>query len=160
MAKLAARDLMTAPVVTTTPETSLGEAARLMLDKDISRLPVLDAQGDLVGIISHSDFTPRERHLPFSEESFYFVLGEWISKANLEEEFSGLASKQVQEVMSHPVVTLDADAPLGMVTQTMFEQHVRRLPIVSGKRLVGIVTRHDLVKLVAGIVAKNASDKS
>jgi CBS-domain-containing membrane protein len=68
MAKLTARDLMAGPVLTTTPEATLGEAATLILEKKVSCLPVLDQMGDLVGIISHSDFTPTERHLPFTNE--------------------------------------------------------------------------------------------
>ena len=156
VAPLTMRDLMTAPVITISPDASLGEAARLMLEKDVSCLPVVADDGKLIGIITHTDFTPRERHLPFSEESFYTVLGQWVSKESLEEEYHKLASRKVSEAMSHPVITVPEDAPLSAVAATMLREKVRRFPVVREGRLVGMVTRHDLIRIVATELARNA----
>ena len=160
MAALRAQDLMTTPVATTSPEATLGEVARFMIERNVSCLPVVAGDGSLVGIITHTDFTPRERHLPFSAERFYSVLGEWVSKVSFEEEFHKLASKRVSEVMSHPVVTLGADSPLGLVAETMYRRNIHRLPLLQEGKLAGIITRHDLIKLVAAEVAKNARAES
>ena len=159
MAELTARDLMTTPVVTTSPDATLGEVAETMLEHGISCLPVVDSRGSLVGIISQTDFVPRERHLPFSEETFYSLLGEWVSKVASTNDYLSLAPRPVSEVMSRPVVTLDVNATVGEVAQTMYRRHMRRLPVLQEGKMVGIITRHNLLKLVAAEVAGKASDR-
>ncbi len=61
-----------------------------------------------------------------------------------------MASKQVKDVMSHPVVTVQEDAPTAQVAEIMVNKRVHRVPVMRGKELVGIITRHDLLKLIAG----------
>ena len=157
MAELTARDLMTAPVVTTSPDATLGEVAETMLQHGISCLPVVDSRGSLVGVITQTDFVPRERHLPFSEESFFSLLGDWVSKKAPANDYRSLAPRPVREVMSRPVVTLDVNATVGEVTQTMYRRNMRRLPVLQEGKIVGIITRHNLLKLVAAGVAGNAA---
>ncbi len=159
MAELTAQDLMTTPVVTTSPDATLGEVAETMLERNISCLPVVDSRGSLVGIITQTDFVPRERHLPFSEESFFSLLGEWVSKNAPTNDYVGLAPRPVREVMSHPVATLDVNATIGEVAQTMYRHNMRRLPVMQEGKIVGIITRHNLLKLVAAGVAGKTSDR-
>ena len=137
MAELTARDLMTTPVVTTSPDATLGEVAETMLQHGISCLPVVDSRGSLVGVITQTDFVPRERHLPFSEESFFSLLGDWVSKKAPANDYRSLAPRPVREVMSRPVVTLDVNATVGEVTQTMYRRNMRRLPVLQEARSWG-----------------------
>ena len=157
MADLTARDLMTTPVVTTSPDATLGEVAGTMLERGISCLPVVDSRGNLVGIITQTDFVPRERHLPFSEESFFSLLGEWVSKIAPANDYHSLAPRPVREVMSRPVITLDVNATVGEVAQTMYRRNMRRLPVLQEGKIVGIITRHNLLKLVAAGIAGNVA---
>ena len=141
-----ARDLMTSPVLTLPPESTLAEAAALMLANGVSALPVVD-EGKMVGILSHSDYTPQRQAYPTANDLFS-VLGELVATVNLEEVVKTVRMKQVKDVMKTHVVTIDEHAEAGEVAETMIRQHVHRLPVMSAKKMVGIISRHDLLKLI------------
>ncbi|MBI4282700.1 MAG: CBS domain-containing protein [Chloroflexi bacterium] len=142
------REIMTSPVITIQEDATVGEAAQLMLQRGTSCLPVLDGQGRLVGIVTHTDFGLHKRFLPMSDH-LYTLMGSWVSPETLEEVARAVSRRKVKEVMSHPVVTVQEETPVAEVADLMLRRSISRVPVMRGRELVGIVTKHDLVKLMS-----------
>ena len=143
-----ARDLMTSPVITVAPESTVGQAAQLMLDGRVSCLPVV-AHDELVGILTHFDFGLHHRYHPLTD-NLYTLLGATATPAHIEELSLRVRGKLVKEVMRSSVVTIEDDADVADVAAKMVRERVHRMPVMRGSRLVGIITRHDLLKLIVG----------
>ena len=143
-----AKDLMTAPVVTIREDATVANAARLMLERDISALPVLNDGGRVVGILTHTDFGLSPRFRPLME-NVYSLLGSTTTPRHLEETAHRVGGKLVRDVMRRNVVTAQQDTDVEQVAQVMMRHQIHRLPIMDGNELVGIITRHDMLKLIA-----------
>lgn len=150
-----AADVMTTDVVSVAPDATIVEAARLMLQRRISGLPVIDAAGHLVGIVSEGDFLRRselatERQRP---RWLAFLLGPgWLAA-----DYVHTHGRKVAEVMTRSVVTVAENSPLDHVVDLMERYHVKRLPVVRGDRVVGIVTRTNLLRAVAAAAGELGS---
>lgn len=143
-----ARDIMTAPVYVIAAGRSLEDAAGLMLAHRIGCLPVTDSQDNLVGILTESDFAARQHGIPFSLYRYPQVFGQWMPKHGVEKMYAAARSRHVGDFMSQPAVHVDAEADLAMVLDTMLNSGYHRLPVVSGGKVVGIIARHDLLRLM------------
>ena len=143
-----ARDLMSTPVITTRLDATVGDAADIMLSQQISCLPALDDNRRLVGILTHTDFGLHHKFLPMVN-NLYSLLGTWTSVKTLEESVLKVQNRKVKDVMKHPVVTIQEDAMISDMTEVMLRKGVNRLPVMREETLIGIITRHDLLKLVA-----------
>lgn len=141
-------DIMTPSPVTIRADASLASAAELMLDRGIGSLPVVDEDGRLVGIITDSDFGAREAGVPFSTFRAPQVLGSWIGKEGVEKAYEAARSRRVEEIMSAPVHTVDEEGTLEDVLLTMLRHDIKHVPVVRDGRPVGMVARHDLLKLL------------
>lgn len=143
---LTARAIMSAPVITVPPEMPVREAVGLMLDRHISGLPVVDGSGRLVGIITEADLLPKEAQVRAAEP-----LVEWFGRSLwLERMVTGhrkVEGRTVGEVMTHNVVTAEEDTPVHVLAARMMRYGINRLPIVRAGRVVGIVTRADVLKV-------------
>ena len=128
---------MTSPAITVTPETHCKDAAALLVRHRISALPVVEASGRLVGLVSEADLLPLE------------ASPDPRSQATPLPARTMPLPQTVDEVMTADVYTVDEDTDLGIVAQRMLEAHVKRFPVLHGDRVVGIVSRHDLVKVIA-----------
>jgi CBS domain-containing protein len=141
------RDVMTQPVVSIDLEAPISLAIRLMLQKRISGLPVVDASENLVGIVTEGDFLRRvetgTRHA--QPRWLEFLMGPGL----LAEEFTKTHGRKVSEVMTHDVKTVDEDTPLSDVVALMERNGIKRIPVLRGKKLVGIVTRANLLRTLA-----------
>ena len=143
-----AHQIMTKDVITVGRDTSIVEAARLMLEHHISGLPVLDDH-KLIGIVSEGDFLRRseigtQRRRPRWLQFF-------IGPGREASEFVHQSGRKVGEVMTHDPVTVTEDAGLAELVSLMEKNDVKRLPVVRGERLVGIVTRANLLQAVASL---------
>jgi CBS domain-containing protein len=128
-----ARQIMTSPVVTVRPDTTVRDAAALLLERRITAAPVVDVDGELVGIVSESDLVvDRFAHDPRSQVR------------PVEDEPPG--PRTVGEVMSTPVVALGPSADAADLAHAMLDSDVRSIPIVEGATVVGIVSRRDLLR--------------
>ncbi len=145
-----ARDLMNSPVVTIHEDSTVLEAARLMLNRDVSVLPVLDASDRLVGILTHSDFGLSPKYRPLVD-NIYSLLGASSTPQHLEETAHRVGSKRVGDVMRRHLITASPEDSVEHITRLMLRLQIRRLPVVENGKLVGIITRHDFLKLIAGI---------
>jgi CBS domain-containing protein len=142
------KDIMSRVVVTVTPSDSILHAIRLMLQHKVSGLPVVDASGNLVGIVTEGDFLRRTetatvRHRPRWVE---FLMG----PGPLAAEYTRAAGRFVAEVMTPDVVVATAEMELQEVAGLMERHHVKRLPVVGDNRLAGIVTRQDMLRALVG----------
>ena len=127
------REIMTKKPVTTRSETSVSDALDLMHAKNVHRIPVLDAKGRLIGIVSESD-------LLYASPSPATSLNVW-------EIHSLMAKLTVGKVMTRKVITVPEDAPIEKAAQIMVENKIGGLPVVREKALVGIITETDLFKV-------------
>lgn len=143
-----AKDLMTTPVITIQEDASVAEAAKLMLDQDVSALPVLDVSERLVGILTHSDFGLSPKFRPLVD-NIYSLLGATTTPEHLEETAHQVGSRRVREVMRRNIITVSEDASIEHIARLMLRSQIHRLPVVTEGKLVGIVTRHDFLKLIA-----------
>lgn len=141
-----ARDIMTSPVVTMGPDSTINEVAEAMLAHKVSCVPVVDG-GKLVGILSHSDFNLHHTGYPLAD-NLYKMFDHWADISDIEGLAQRLRNRKVKDVMRNDVVTIQEDATVADVAETMLRQHVNRLPVMRGKDLVGIISRHDLLKLM------------
>ncbi|HKV09794.1 MAG TPA: CBS domain-containing protein [Thermoanaerobaculia bacterium] len=132
MNELRVRDLMTEKVVSVRPQDSVEKIYDAMAEKSIRHLAVIDEEGDLVGVVSHRDLLRNARversDLPLS------VQRELMRRM------------KVEEVMTSEVETAEPEQPLSEAAQVMFENKYGCLPVVSGWRVVGILTESDFVK--------------
>jgi CBS domain-containing protein len=138
-------DVMTRDVITVSPATPIHEAARLMVKHRVSGLPVIDADGRVVGIISDGDLILRQRRrkeTPWWHS--FFTNGEQIAR-----EYQRAVGTTVGEVMSRPAVTISPVWGIEVAASILDSRNIRRLPVVLDGRLVGIVSRADLIRALA-----------
>jgi CBS domain-containing protein len=144
-----AADVMTPKVVSVGTEASVLEAIRLMLQNRISGLPVVDGEGLLVGIVTEGDFLRRaetgtQRKRPRWLE---FLMG----PGRLANEYVHTHGRKVSEIMTSDPVTIAEDTVLDEVVRTMEEHRIKRLPVVRGRGVVGIVSRANLMHALASV---------
>ena len=130
-------EIMSRPVISVTPDTTIKEAAQLLVEHGISALPVLDATGDLVGILSEADLLPLETR------------PDPRSQATPLAPTAGLAPHTVAEIMTRDVLVVSAATEISQAARIMLESGIKRVPVVEGRSLVGIVSRRDLVGVIA-----------
>jgi CBS domain-containing protein len=144
-----AHQIMTRQVLSVGPDTPVLEAANTMLQQHISGLPVVDKSGKLVGIVSEGDFIRR------AEIGTGRKRGRWlkflIGPGKSASEFVHEQGRKVSEVMTPEPYTVTEDTPLEDIVQLMEKKNVKRLPVMRGDVIVGIVTRSNLLQAVAGL---------
>lgn len=150
-----AHQIMTHRVITVTPDTSIADAANAMLTNRISGLPVLNASGELVGIVSEGDFLRRaeigtQRRRPRWLQFF-------TSPGRLADDFVSERGRKVEDVMTRDPVTVCEETRLEDLVALMERRGIKRLPVMRNRELVGIVTRSNLLRAVAGL-AKEIPD--
>jgi CBS domain-containing protein len=130
-------EIMSRGVITVTPETGIKVAARLLVERGITALPVVEADGSLVGIVSEADLLsiearpdPRSQATPLSPTA-------------------GSAPRMVSEVMTREVIVVNSNTEVSRAARIMLEGAIKTIPVVRGRRLVGILSRRDLVKVIA-----------
>jgi CBS domain-containing protein len=144
--RLLARDLMTTEVVTVPPSTPATSLARLLADRGISAAPVTDAGGRLLGIVTEADLL---RRLAGAEDKPAGWLRRLFRDPDRQaEQYARTHGKEAQDVMTRDVVSVDLDATAEHCAHLMEERHVKRLPVMSDGRLVGVVSRADLLRAV------------
>jgi CBS domain-containing protein len=146
------KDVMTINVISIGADESIANAARLMLQNRISGLPVVDKEGELVGMVTEGDFLRRgelgtQRRRPKWLE---FVVG----PGKLAEEYVRASGRKVEDVMTHDPWTIREDDSLEAVVEIMERHRIKRLPVTRGDRMVGIVSRANLMHALA-TVARN-----
>jgi len=155
-----ARDVMTPRVISIETDAPIMQAVRLMLQNRISGLPVVGPKGELVGMVTEGDFIRRgelgtQRH---RNRWLEFLIG----PGRLADEYVHARGRKVEEVMTREPITVTEDTPLDEVVRLMERHRIKRLPVMQAGKLVGIVTRanimHALVSLAAETKAPAGDD--
>lgn len=151
-------DVMTRDVLAIRPDTAIFDALRLMLERRISGLPVVDASGAVIGIVSEGDFLRRTELATGRQRARWAT---WlVSPGRLADEYVAENGRSVAEVMTPLVVTVDEEAPLSDVVELMERRRIKRVPVTSGGKLSGIVTRADLLRALLPLVPAATDGKT
>lgn len=143
-----AADVMTRNVVSISPDATVEETARMMLERGISGLFVVDAKGDLSGIVTEGDLLRRdelgtERHRPWWLRMF-------VSSGRQAADFTRSHGRRVRDVMTEEVIAVPTDASLETVVEVMEEHRIKRVAVTDNARVVGVISRADLLRALVG----------
>jgi len=155
-----AHQIMTRSVITIKPEATIVEAADIMLQRHVSGLPVVDETDRLIGVVSEGDLIRR------SEIGTQRKRGRWLKfllgPGQSATDFIHEHGRRVSEVMTRSPLTITEDTPLVEIADLMEKNNIKRLPVVRGDKVVGIVSRANLmqavVSLASEVPAPNAAD--
>jgi CBS domain-containing protein len=143
------RDIMSPRVISVAPDAGILEAIRLMLQNHISGLPVIDASGALIGIVTEGDFLRRGETGTERKRSRWleFLLG----PSRLADEYVHTHSRTVKDVMTPEAITIGEDAGLDEAVEIMERRRIKRLPVVRGGQVVGIISRANLLHALVSL---------
>jgi CBS domain-containing protein len=144
-----AHQIMTRDVITVTPHTTIEEAAKIMLETRISGLPVMDDAGRLVGIVSESDFLRRSEIGTGRKRPAWLQF--FMGPGKAASEFVQERGRKVEDVTTRDPITVGEETPLEDLVRLMEKNDIKRLPVMSGRTLKGIVTRSNLLQAVASM---------
>lgn len=142
-----AKDIMTTPVVSVTPQTRIAEVARLLLERHISAVPVLDKEAGLVGMISEGDFLRRAEGEGHQHGSWWLRL--FAGPGDRAADFVKTHGRTAADVMTREVISVAADTPEGDIAHLLETRRIKRVPVVSDGKVIGIVSRADLLHSLA-----------
>lgn len=147
-----ASDVMQREVITVTPETRVEEALRVMVRHHISGLPVVDETGTAVGILSEGDLL---RRVELGTETRLSAWRAWVAAPGREAgNYARSHARRVEEVMTAPVICVPPDTDLADVVALMESRRIKRIPVVENRRIVGIVTRADMVRALERLLPR------
>jgi CBS domain-containing protein len=152
-----ARDVMVRAVVTTSPDTTVEGLARLMINLRISGVPVMDRDGRLVGIVTEGDLLRRVETGTEPQRSHWSET--FSSNSQLAAEYVKSHAKRVADIMTREVFSVEELATLGEIADLLETKHIKRLPVVHDGKIVGIVSRADLLKVIASGGTKTAHEE-
>jgi CBS domain-containing protein len=149
---MVARDVMTKRVVTVGPETPVQKIAQLLLERRISAVPVVDGEGRILGIVSEGDLIRRPEIGASPRRSWWLALLGDVEEGAAE--YVKTHGGRARDVMTAKVITVAEDAPLGEIARLLEERRIKRVPVVRRGKLVGIVSRADLLRALASAKAR------
>jgi CBS domain-containing protein len=148
MTELLAKNIMTSGVVAVTPETSIGQLSKVLLENKVSGVPVVDGEGKLIGIVSEADIIKDNINVQFP---FYFdplmVSGYVVDFEKYNEDIKDYLNSKVETIMNHRVKTVNPSTSISEIADIMVSNKVNRIPVIDeNKKVVGIITRADIIK--------------
>lgn len=151
MSDLVAKDIMTTDPVTVAPDTTVTEAARLMSERRIGALPVVD-RGRMVGLVTEGDLIMQDVRVHFP--TYLSLLGGYVFAPGASDRFESSLRKAVaatvSDVMTREPITVTADALVTDVATLLVERDIARVPVMDGDSVVGIVSKSDIVRSLVG----------
>ena len=146
-----AKEIMTKDVITVRRDTTVRDLALLFAENRISSVPVLDEEGLLVGIVSESDLIEQDKnlHIPTVVSIFDWVIY-LESDKRFEKELQKMTGQTAGDIMSGEVLSVGPEAPVSEVADIMTSKKVQAVPVVEGRRVVGIIGRIDMVRTMIG----------
>jgi CBS-domain-containing membrane protein len=150
-----ASDVMTRNVISVSPDATVAQAVELMLERGISGLLVVNASGILAGIVTEGDLLRRDELGTERRRSWWLRL--IASPGRQAADFTRAHGRRVADVMTHDVVGISAEAPLEEIVALMEEHRIKRVPVLEGDRVVGVVSRADLLRALAAAARERAA---
>jgi CBS domain-containing protein len=144
-----AHQIMTRNVITVMPQATVLDAANIMLQSHVSGLPVVDSGGALQGIVSESDFLRRGEIGTQRKRSRWLEF--FMGPGSLASDYVHERGRKVDDVMTRDPITVTEETSLDELVRLMEKHHIKRLPVMRGETLVGIVTRSNLLQAVASL---------
>lgn len=148
-----AREIMSGPVHTISEGASMAEAIRLMQEKGVSGLPVVDASGRMVGIITHGDVLRHVRHeTPLIID---MLGGNYIADLGdtFEQKLAELKDLPVSRVMTRKVITVGPEMDLEDIAGILTERKIKRVPVTEEGRAIGMISQRDIVRAIASSIS-------
>ena len=148
---LKVKDIMTKELITVSPATEINSAAKILLEKRINGLPVIDDSGKLVGILCQSDLVAQQKRIPIP--SVYTLLDSFIpltSLRRIDKEVKKIAALKVEQAMTPEPVTIGPETDIEDVARLMVDKKYHTLPVMDGDKIVGIVGKEDVLKTLLG----------
>jgi CBS domain-containing protein len=143
-----AKDIMTTEVITVSPDTSVADIAALLLQHHISAVPVVDGEGGVLGIVSEGDLLHRpESDTERRKRSWWLQL--WAGPQDQAEAFRRAHGQRAEDVMTRNAITVTEDTSAVEIAETLEARHIKRVPVMRDGRLVGIVSRANLLRGLA-----------
>ena len=147
---LTAADIMTKNVKTARPDASVAEVARVLSEHDISAVPVCDADGQVLGMLSEGDLLRPVGQESTTKRTWWLnLLAEGTDLAPSFLECISVQNQRARNLMSGPVITASPASSVAELADLLVRHHIKRLPILQAGKLVGIVSRADLVRALA-----------
>ena len=147
-----ASDIMTTKVITVSPDRKVDEIARVLLEKGISAVPVVDDNGSVIGIVSEGDLWRRQENETERHRSSW--LGIFTSSEDDAREYAKTHGMTAAQVMTENVVSVSEDTQVGDIAQILEKRRIKRVPVVKDGKVVGIVSRANLLH---GLAASKSS---
>lgn len=142
-----AKDVMTTGVATVSPDAPIEDAAKLLLERGISAAPVVDARGRVVGIVSEGDLVRRAETGTEPRRSWWLAL--LAGRDEQAAEYIKTHGRTVRDVMTRDVISVGDRIPLERIATLLERQRIKRVPVIRGGKLVGIVSRANLLRGLA-----------
>jgi CBS domain-containing protein len=144
-----AQDIMTREVVKIRADTTVEEIARLLSKHHIGGMPVVDENDRVIGIVSESDLFLKEKGLPFSAVKVPMLFKRWVDSDRLADIYEEARHHTASDVMTSDTVCVDAEDTISHVAWLMAQRNIKRVPVLRDGVLAGIITRSDIVRLLA-----------
>lgn len=142
------RQLMRREAITVSPDASVEQVARLLAGRRIGGVPVVDADGRVAGFVGEDDLFLKEKGIPFSLVKAPALFSQWVSPDRLAEIYKKSRHHTASDVMTRHVITASPDDEVGRVAELMLERNIKKMPVVEDGKLVGIVSRADMLRLL------------
>lgn len=143
------QDIMIRDVISICVDTTVDEIAKVLNEHRIGGAPVVDKERRVIGIVCESDLFLREKGLPFSAVKIPTLFKRWVDPDRLAEIYEGARHHTAADVMTTNVVCVDVDDTVGHAALLMAQRNIKRIPVLQDGILVGIITRTDIIRLLA-----------
>ncbi len=137
-----AKEIMTKRVITVKEDTPVREVIRILLENKISGVPVVDKEDNLIGIISEAD-------LIYKEKSLLPITSYHENHKKFMDDYRKSLAKIAGEIMTRDVITVSEEATVEEVATLMLEKRIKRVPVIKGKKIIGIICRPDIIKTLS-----------
>lgn len=145
-----AKDIMTRQVITVRPDTPVAEIATLLLQRHISAVPVVDENEKMIGIVSEGDLVVRS-DIGTGEHRHSWWLRLLNDNASLAGDYLKTHGKTAGDVMTRNVISVAEDTSVGEIARLMEQNHIKRVPVVQDGRIVGLVSRANIIRQIAAV---------
>lgn len=145
------KDVMTSKVVCASPRDTIADAIRLMMHSHVSGLPVVDSAEKVVGVLSEGDLL---RRIEIGTAKKAHWLEYLFRPGHLAEVYKHTHGRKVEEIMTTEVSSIDQSLPLEAAVSLMQKRRIKRLPVMDGDKLVGIITRADFIRALGSFVTE------
>jgi CBS domain-containing protein len=150
-----AKDVMTTPVISVSDTSTVQDVAKVLLERRISAVPVVDSSGKVVGIVSEGDLMHRAEAGTGRQRSWWLSL--FADRQTLANEFVKEHSRKVSDVMTRNVITATPETQLTAIATLLEKNRIKRVPIIEDGSLVGIVSRANLLQALAALHSESKS---